>query len=244
MQLVENENYSDLKHKIVNHSIYQYLESPKALNLFLEHHIFCVWDFMSIVKSIQHDVVPAQVPWKPSSSDERFQRIINEIVLAEESDLDINGNPKSHFLMYIDAMLESNASTDQIGYFVETLDFNQLSKATREFVSYSLEIANSGCLVSKMSSFFYGREDLIPPMFTSLVRSAKILNERPKLKYYLDRHIELDAGQHGPKLEQCLNLIVKTDEDKRKLIDVSQKSLKFRLNLLDEIESKVKRTLS
>jgi hypothetical protein len=53
--------------------------------------------------------------------------------------------------------------------------------------------------------FFFGREDPIPQMFTKLVKTledSKI--ECETMKYYLNRHIELDGGFHGPKTATLL----------------------------------------
>jgi len=68
----------------------------------MEHHIYAVWDFMSLLKALQAAVAPAQSPWMPSSRPE-LRRFINEIVLGEECDeYNVAGMRRfiSHFELY------------------------------------------------------------------------------------------------------------------------------------------------
>jgi Protein of unknown function (DUF3050) len=50
-----------------------------------------------------------------------------------------------------------------------------------------------------MASFFYGRENVIPDMFKSLLDQWGLsVAQAPGFVYYLQRHIQLDGDSHGP----------------------------------------------
>ena len=69
------------------------------LRILMEYHVYAVWDFMSIVKSLQNHICPSNFPWKPSEYTKNgIAHLINEIVFSEESDIDKNGNYFSHFI--------------------------------------------------------------------------------------------------------------------------------------------------
>lgn len=86
----------------------------------MEHHVFAVWDFMSLLKSLQILMTGADVPWVPPSNS-RACRIINELVLGEESDDDGSGGNASHFELYLSAMQEAGANRFFIEGFVNGL---------------------------------------------------------------------------------------------------------------------------
>ena len=91
----------------------------------MEHHVFAVWDFMSLLKKLQLDLVPSGSPWVPNPNG-NLVRFINEIVMEEESD-QAYGNGKdvtytSHFQIYLDAMSEVGASTQIITEFVKKVE--------------------------------------------------------------------------------------------------------------------------
>jgi len=92
-----------LKAQLLNHSLYNKIKSIEDLEIFLQHHVYAVWDFMSLLKALQNKLTCTTLPWLPTKHPET-RYLINEIVLAEETDVDINGNHKSHYEMYLDAM--------------------------------------------------------------------------------------------------------------------------------------------
>ena len=88
-----------------NHPINSYIISHEHLSLFMQNHVFAVWDFMSLVKKLQVELTSVDALWFPKGSGEtRF--LINEIVLGEESDIDPNGGYICHFDLYLRAMDE------------------------------------------------------------------------------------------------------------------------------------------
>jgi len=109
-----------LRQRLIDHPIYEAIDSPEALQCFMEHHVFAVWDFMTLLKALQRHLTCVTVPWTPTSNREA-RRLINEIVLAEESDEDGAGSYASHFESYLDAMKLAGADVGPITRFVDQI---------------------------------------------------------------------------------------------------------------------------
>lgn len=215
--------------QLSNHPIYQSLNSIEAIRTFMSIHVYAVWDFMSLLKALQRKITCVDVPWKPSPYPAEIVRLINEIVLAEESDLDHNGKPVSHFELYLRGMDEIGASTSDIKAFLGNQDINKIPSPAQEFVRNNLNLANSGHLVEIASSFFFGREKLIPLMFEAIVEVLERENiKAPTFTYYLKRHIEVDGEEHGPLAEKCLIFLTGKDESLKTM------AIKAGLNSLNE----------
>lgn len=203
----------------------------------MESHVYAVWDFMSLLKSLQKEVSCVEIPWRPSSYSKSSVRFINEIVLGEESDLDNDGHPIDHFSMYLEAMDEVGANTNPIREFIATLDLALLPEHVKPFVTYNLELASHAPVHQVAGAFFFGREDLIPSMFSGIIEELDCA-KLPclKLNYYLKRHIDLDGDEHGPLAMSLLSELTGNDQ---KLLDesfeVGLQSLKLRNNLWDSI---------
>ena len=106
-----------LRTKLANHPLYNKINSREKLQTFMQHHVYAVWDFMSLLKYLQNNLTCTQAPWTPKSTAElRF--FINEIVLGEESDEDPTGGHISHFELYKRAMSEAGASFEGIAELV------------------------------------------------------------------------------------------------------------------------------
>ena len=85
-----------LRQQLIQHPVYSNINSIADLNVFMEHHVYAVWDFMSLLKSLQINLTCVDIPWIPKGSAET-RYLINEIVLGEESDVDQEGKRTSHF---------------------------------------------------------------------------------------------------------------------------------------------------
>jgi len=200
---------------LLNNGLYYRLQTLPDLQRFMEHHVFAVWDFMSLLKSLQRGLTCVEVPWVPSKNP-ATRRLINEIVLEEESDVDQHGQPASHFEMYLRAMDECGADTGPIrrllaalaaGHSVsEALDAAQAPDSVRQFVETTFSIINTGHNYLVAAAFTFGREDVIPAMFRQLVGELrdKFPGQLDTFTYYLDRHIELDEEVHAPLAQQMV----------------------------------------
>lgn len=231
-----------------SHSMYNKVKTIEDLQHFMQTHVFAVWDFMSLLKRLQREITCVDLPWKPSAYPKDLVRFINEIVLGEESDVDNFGNYCDHFSLYLKSMNEVGANTDGIYNLLE--DYNYLktcSPTVQKFVTYNIELAVNGKIHEVAAAFFYGRENLIPDMFTSILDSfSKNLNKSSKelfstLHYYLERHIEIDGDEHSVLAQKCLNMLCGDDQTKwTEALSAGLTSLKLRHELWDEIAQNIK----
>lgn len=193
---------------LVHHPCYAQINNLENLKIFMQFHVFAVWDFMSLLKRLQRDLTCVSLPWMPSPYPDTVVRLINEIVLGEESDIDENGAPLSHFKMYLNAMDEVGASVADIKQCLETLDFSKQNPAIQNFVNFHLQLAQHGSIEEVAGAFFWGREKLLPDVFTSIVTVIENSElECPNLTYYFKRHIQLDGEEHGPMSLKCLDIL-------------------------------------
>lgn len=201
------------------------------------YHVFAVWDFMSLLKSLQNHLTCVQVPWRPSQYPAEMVRLINQIVVGEESDLDLDGKAISHFDLYLKGMEEIGADTRPIKKFLETMDYSLIPDGSREFVEFNIDVAKNGHVVQVAANFFYGREKLIPDMFQTIVNTLKRENvSAPTFLYYLERHIEVDAGEHGPLASKALAHLTKgSSELELMALDSGLEALAMRKALWDKV---------
>lgn len=211
------------------HPVYAAVKDMDDLTVFMQHHIYSVWDFMSLVKYLQHQIAPAQTPWLPFG-DAQVQRFINDIVLEEESDEGIpleDGTPTytSHFNLYAQAMEEVKEGSSQlIRAFVSKVASDSLSvarettpipSAAEAFMETTFGFIDSDKPHVIAAAFALGREHIIPEMFRALLEKMNISREEAGVfHYYLDRHIELDGDHHGPMSMRMLELLCENDQTK------------------------------
>jgi hypothetical protein len=203
-----------LRHELEVHPVFAEIAHVEALRSFMQVHVFAVWDFMSLAKRLQRDLTCVELPWMPPLNPEAA-RLINDIVLAEESDVDADGHAASHLDLYLRAMRDVGASTVQFESFMgalrggatlaEALASAEVPRFVRDFVEHTIGTCLRGSTLEVMASFFYGRENVIPPMFQSLLDHWGLSEgQAPGFVYYLQRHIELDGDSHGPAAQRLI----------------------------------------
>ena len=235
-----------LMKKLKDHKLYSGLKTLEDVKTFTEYHVFAVWDFMSLLKALQTSLTCTQTPWTPKVNT-NTARFINEIVLGEETDVYTDGNYKSHFEMYLDAMEDIGANTSQIRKFIrlieegetleEALNGADTPTAIRDFVGYTFEVITSGKNHMIASAFTHGREGLIPEIFIEILNKSSYLtnNEYRSMKYYLERHIEIDGEEHGPLSLKMIYELCDTDQKTIEADQVAAESIRRRIALWDAI---------
>ena len=235
------------REQIINHKVYGVIKTLDDLKVFMKYHVFAVWDFMSLLKSLQNKLTCTTIPWFPlGDAETRF--LINEIVLGEESDTDAEGKRKSHFEMYIDSMLQAGADTQPIFDFINELKSGSdpieatyktnVPNEARQFMNFTFDVINSNKAHLQAAVFTFGREDLIPGMFISLVKdlNQQFPNSISGMKYYLDRHIEIDGDHHSELSLKMTSLLCEDDDIKwQEANHYAIESLKHRIILWDGI---------
>ncbi len=248
-----NQSIEPMRQQIINHKVYDAINDVADLQIFMQYHIYAVWDFMSILKALQNNLTCTSVPWYPKGSADT-RALINEIVAGEESDVDRNGINKSHFEMYIDAMQQCGANTAQIETFLSTLQktgnfdeafqISETPEQARDFVNFTFKIINSNKDYLQSAIFTFGREDLIPGMFISIVNDMhkKFPDSISDFKYYLDRHIEVDGDHHSHlALQMTANLCGSNAKYWNEAEQESIESLKRRIALWDGALAEINR---
>ncbi len=240
-----------LRRQILTHPVYERIRSIEDLSIFMEHHVFAVWDFMSLLKRLQNDLTCTTVPWIPRQHP-HLRRFINEIVLAEESDKTVLG-VFSHFELYRDAMLQCGASVKGIDGLIRkissgkgVLDIptsNHIPIGSRTFVASTWDRVLDSRTHAVASAFTFGREDLIPDLFRKIVSRLSMKHPgRLKLfRFYLERHIGLDKREHSPLAFKMLNQLC-GDNPKRwaEALESARVALEARKKLWDGVYNALK----
>lgn len=237
----------ELRQKLQNHRVYSLLNDLEDVQIFMQTHAFAVWDFMSLAKALQNHLTCTSLPWKPVKNP-KIARFINEIIWAEESDIDENGKAQSHFEMYLSAMQEVGANTTEVLSFLDnvtnlpniltTIRQSKLPQNVQSFLGFTFQVILSNKPHKIAAAFTFGREEVIPDMFIEIVKKSEKEGKKhfPKLLYYLNRHIELDGDEHGPLALEMLQELCQNDAQKWKEVqEVALEALKQRLKLWDSI---------
>jgi hypothetical protein len=231
--------------RVVSHRLYSSLESNKAINTFMEHHVYAVWDFMSLLKSLQRQLTCVELPWVPTGPT-GSRRLINDIVLVEESD-ELQGGFISHFELYLNGMTQAGARRDTIDSFIdlirggagvsEALVTAGVPAPSTEFVNTTWRFIQQAPVHCQAAAVAFGREDLIPDMFEQVVKVNA--NEGGLLDTFVDylaRHIEVDGEEHTPMAMQMLADLCGDDDTKwRECTETVNSALAARVRLWDGI---------
>ena len=247
-----NNSIESQKQMLLQHPLYKKVQTVDDLHRFLENHVYAVWDFMSLLKALQAKLTCTTTPWFATKNPET-RYLINEIVLAEESDLTIDGRHQSHYEMYIEAMESCGANTSGIEHFLSEIDslqniFVAIKKSNlhpniKNFLNFTFKVIEEGKVHKIAAAFTFGREDLIPNMFTEILKNFQEnfpKTDLSKLIYYFERHIELDADEHGPMAMKMITELCGDNEQKwAEVEEVSILALEKRIGLWDAIEESI-----
>ncbi len=240
-----------LREQLVKHRLYVQMKTPADVGIFMAHHVFAVWDFMSLLKALQLRLTCVTIPWVPQG-DPHARRLINEIVLDEESDDNGEGGYASHFELYRAAMAQSGANAsgiddflDRLGRgdpFYEAFERARVPEAAQISVRATWDILGSKSTHSIAAAFTFGREDLIPDMFRALVLDLdeRCPNQLGLLRYYLERHIQLDEEHHTPLARRMVAALCETDQKKwQEAQEAAQTALHARIALWDGVVEQI-----
>lgn len=243
-----------VRQQLVNHPVYQKIKTLDDLRLFMQHHVFAVWDFMSLLKSLQQHLTCTTTPWLPKgSANTRF--LINEIVTGEESDVDQNGNRTSHFELYLKAMEQAGCDMQTMNTFIELLHKKMtvpvaLAKCNApagaiQFVENTFRTIAIDKPHILAAVFTFGREDLIPDMFISFIKAIKkqLPGKVDIFQYYIERHIEVDGGHHSHLACEMTQELCGDDKNKwEEATQAVKEALQSRVQLWDAIQHAIEKS--
>ena len=250
----DNDHLCSLRTVLLHHPIYAQVSSVAKLRRFMEDHVFAVWDFMSLLKRLQHDLTCLEVPWFPTDNA-KAARLINDIVIGEETDAGPDGSYVSHLALYLGAMRDVGASTHQFEKFCSLvlagvpvkIALVQIGAPShvQVFVAHTMTLAKSGSTEEVLAAFFHGREDVIPEMFRRILDTLHDTGHNDErlrhFVYYIDRHIELDGDSHGPKGRELLeDLVTKSPQARERALRAACRSIKARVELWNGTLSKLR----
>ena len=254
---------ADCRERLVRHRIYGLVNSAARLRRFMESHVFAVWDFQSLLKAMQQRLTCTTIPWVPTP-DPEARRLVNEIVLDEESDELPEGGAASHFELYLEGMRAAGADTGPIDRMIEALrtaKAPQVEKpaatvgevvaeamqtagapqAAQAFVRESFAVIEQGSTHGIVAAFTYGREDVIPDMFRSLVSSLASRDPAwARFHWYLERHIEADDEKHAPVCRRIMARLCGDDPAKwAEASAIARQCIEARIALWDAIAAEI-----
>jgi hypothetical protein len=171
---------------------------------------------------LQRNLTCVEVPWVPTGPT-GSRRLINDIVLVEESD-ELQGGFISHFELYMNGMTEAGADTSVITDFIDMLRQKRpvrealleakVPAPAAEFVALTWDLIENAPIHSQAAAFAFGREDLIPDMFQQVVDVNERMGQLDTFVDYLERHIEVDGEFHTPMAMQMVTDLCGDDDAK------------------------------
>ncbi|MCM8539432.1 MAG: DUF3050 domain-containing protein [Lentisphaeraceae bacterium] len=246
MKEISSDILNSFKARLEDHPVYEAVQSIEDLRCFMQHHVYSVWDYMSLIKYLQAEIAPTQFPWVPKG-DASVRRFVNELVMEEESDESVvHGEFSSHYELYLVAMREIGAETSQSEKFVQMVINEGIDKALQSpFIPAPSQKFTSNTFASLLNNkphevaacLALGREHIIPSMFHSLLSKMNVSKqEAPIFHYYLQRHIDLDGDSHAPLSLRLLNGLCHGDEEKiEEAVIAANNAVKSRLKFWDGV---------
>ncbi|AYV76217.1 MAG: DUF3050 domain-containing protein [Terrestrivirus sp.] len=253
-RMVTDQRLLRVQKALHTHPIYDSIQTKQDMKIFMRNHSFAVWDFMVLLKSLQQKLTCTNPIWTPVKNT-TSARFINSIVIGEETDEIEKNKFISHYDLYLESMQDVNADATPIKSFVTSLSKNPtasnayklLLKApipmyTKSFVENTLKTITEP-LPHIAASFYFGREDPIPKMFIKFLASIQCdssnSNEFKNIRKYLERHIEVDAEDHGPLSLELLKEVSEDGKNNDIIIESGINAINHRIKLWDGILSDI-----
>ncbi len=236
---------NEIKKNIINHPLFHMRFNNEQLSHFMSIHVYAVWSFMSIVKSLQKNLTPQSIPWTPNHSTQNgMARFINEIIYTEESDEISKNTYLSHFEIYILAMRIIGVNTKPILSIVSHFKKNNYSRkyinslnipiCAKHFINHDISIAKSRSLPKIVGVFCFGKETIIPFMFKQIIKAIPKRGNSVLISYF-DRHIEIDGERHGPLAKKIFSEVCKKKSASTLAYLTAIEALKLRESMWDDI---------
>jgi hypothetical protein len=242
---------ADTRAALDEHPIYAAVGTLDDLRCFMQHHVYSVWDFMSLIKFLQQTVAPVRYPWTPQS-DGNVVRFINELVLEEESDEAPSGDGFcSHFELYLAAMEEIGADTAPARAFVARLDagagiadalaHDAVPPPSRRFTTTTFGFIDPQRPHIAAAALALGREHIIPQMFRAILSRVGVgPAQAPIFHGYLNRHIHLDEDFHAPLSLRLLNGLCAADAQRQQeAVDAAKRAVDARVAFWDGVHEAI-----
>lgn len=248
---ISSDIIASFKKPLEEHPVYEAVANIEDLRCFMQHHVYSVWDFMSLIKYLQSAVAPTTYPWTPSG-DASVRRFINELVLEEESDAThVDGEFASHFELYQRAMAEIGADTAPIKNFIQSvresgidaaLQSPFIPEASRRFSTQTFAFIQGNKPHEVAAALALGREHIIPCIFRAILKRFGVsAQEAPIFHFYLNRHIHLDEDFHAPLSLRLLNSLCADDEVKiQEALAAATTAVNARLEFWDGVLTAIK----
>lgn len=253
---LDTSSLAPLKRRLAEHPVYDRVQDLASLRVLMSHHIYAVWDFMSLLKTLQGLVAPTTVPWVPRG-DAALRRFINEIVTEEECDRAMGKSEGylSHFELYVQAMREVGADPEPALAVVAAaaregieaaLAHPRLPTPAREFMRTTFGFIATAKPHVVAAAFSLGREDVIPTMFRAMLARLGVgREEAPAFHYYLERHVHLDEGTHAPLALLLLERLCEgRPESKAEALDAARRALEARIRFWDGVAEAISSELA
>ena len=220
--------------KLAHHEVYSKVTSRSQINCFITYHIFAVWNFTKLLKSLQIKTnIALRSQTLECSSETKI--LIGEVVFAEESDLYPYGQPTEYFALYLRAVSELKVNPNFLWSFLTSEDSLQsLKPGIQELVEYNLMLAETGTIGEIAAAFFCGREPLTSQLFTSMIRVLKQEGkECPILMSYIEKLNQEKSCQVETLVLKLLDYFCKDETDKIIALQAGLEALNLREQLWD-----------
>ncbi|MBX3356513.1 MAG: DUF3050 domain-containing protein [Phycisphaeraceae bacterium] len=239
--------------RVANHHVYSMVVDLESARAFMEHHVWCVWDFMMLAKSVQVGLGCYELLWVPPADTDAVAAI-NAIIADEEADIGPDGLKHSHFEIYLGAMKEAGASTRSIDAFLSRL------RITRDLIPSMLDVgatppavrfvqatykSATGPIHARVAALCLAREELVPRLLSTLLTNLPNDSCLSMFRWYIERHIQVDSATHGPLSATLYSNTVRNDAVvEREALESAIEAIRARGQFLDSIADALARVAS